>query len=311
MPVYHTPVMQKEVVQFLRCRPGGVYVDGTLGGGGHAFEILQNSAPDGTVIGIDIDDDAIDESRRRLEIFKDRAILEKGNFADLDTILKDLNVHGVDGILLDLGVSSHQIETAGRGFSFSLDAKLDMRMDSSSGLNAYDVVNSFPDRELEKIIRDYGEEVMAGRIARAISARRSMSPIKTTAELADLIVHALPPPMRRGRIHPATRTFQAIRIFVNKELLNLHCAINCGIDMLNESGRFLVISFHSLEDRIVKNHFRSWEKGCICPSDFPVCSCQRKPRLKVLTKKPIMPGDDEIASNPRARSARLRIAERI
>jgi 16S rRNA (cytosine1402-N4)-methyltransferase len=303
--------MQKEVVQFLRCRPGGIYVDGTVGGGGHAYEILRNSAPDGLLIGIDMDDDALDESKRRLEFFKDRTILEKGNFAEIDTILKGLNIHGVDGILLDLGVSSHQIETAGRGFSFTLDAKLDMRMDRSSDLNAYDLINSLPDKELEKIIRDYGEEVMAGRIARAISARRSISPIKTTAELADIIVHALPPPMRRGRIHPATRTFQAVRIYVNKELLNLYQGINCGIDMLNESGRLLVISFHSLEDRIVKNQFRSWEKGCICPSDFPVCSCHRKPRLKVLTKKPIMSGEDETASNPRARSARLRIAEKV
>ncbi len=311
MPVYHTPVMQKEVVQFLLCRPGGIYVDGTVGGGGHAYEILRNSAPDGLLIGIDMDDDALDESKRRLEFFKDRTILEKGNFAEIDTILKGLNIHGVDGILLDLGVSSHQIETAGRGFSFTLDAKLDMRMDRSSDLNAYDLINSLPDKELEKIIRDYGEEVMAGRIARAISARRSISPIKTTAELADIIVHALPPPMRRGRIHPATRTFQAVRIYVNKELLNLYQGINCGIDMLNESGRLLVISFHSLEDRIVKNQFRSWEKGCICPSDFPVCSCHRKPRLKVLTKKPIMSGEDETASNPRARSARLRIAEKV
>jgi 16S rRNA (cytosine1402-N4)-methyltransferase len=286
-------------------------VDGTVGGGGHAYEILRNSAPDGLLIGIDMDDDALDESKRRLEFFKDRTILKKGNFAEIDTILKGLNLHGVDGILLDLGVSSHQIETAGRGFSFTLDAKLDMRMDRSSDLNAYDLINSLPDKELEKIIRDYGEEVMAGRIARAISARRSISPIKTTAELADIIVHALPPPMRRGKIHPATRTFQAVRIYVNKELLNLYRAINCGIDMLNESGRFLVISFHSLEDRIVKNQFRSWEKGCICPSDFPVCSCHRKPRLKVLTKKPIMSGEDETASNPRARSARLRIAEKV
>jgi 16S rRNA (cytosine1402-N4)-methyltransferase len=311
MPAYHTPVMQKEVVQFLRCRPGGVYVDGTVGGGGHAFEILQNSAPDGIVIGIDIDDDAIDESRRRLEIFKERIILEKGNFTDLDKILKGKNVHVVDGILLDLGVSSHQFETADRGFSFSLDAKLDMRMDRSGDLNAYDVINSLPDSDLGKIIRDYGEEVMAGRIARAISARRSISPISTTTELADIVIHALPPQMRRGRIHPATRTFQALRIYVNKELLNLHRAINSGIDLLDEDGRFLVISFHSLEDRIVKNQFRSWEKGCICPSDFPVCTCHRKPRLKVLTKKPIMSGEDEIASNPRARSARLRVAQRV
>jgi 16S rRNA (cytosine1402-N4)-methyltransferase len=311
MPIYHTPIMQKEVVQFLQCRPGGIYVDGTLGGGGHAYEILRHSAPDGMLIGIDMDDDALEESEKRLNLFKERTILVKGNFSAIDTILKSLNINRVDGIILDLGVSSHQIETADRGFSFNLNARLDMRMDRDGDLSAYDLINSFPEKELEKIMRDYGEEVMARRIAKAISARRMSSPIKTTAELADIIVRALPPPLRRGRIHPATKTFQAVRIYVNKELLNLYQAINCGIDMLNESGRLLVISFHSLEDRIVKNHFKSWEKGCICPSDFPTCTCHRMPRLKVLTKKPIIPGDDEIASNPRARSAKLRIAERV
>lgn len=311
MPPFHTPVMKKEVVQFLQCRPGGIYVDGTVGGGGHSYEILENSAPDGLLIGIDLDDVAIHESKRRLKAFKDRVILVKGNFAQIDAILKDMNIHKIDGLILDLGVSSHQIETAERGFSFTLNAMLDMRMDRSGGLNAYDLINSFPVKELEKIIKDYGEEAMAGRIARAISARRKISSIETTTELADIIVHALPYPLRRGRIHPATRTFQAIRIYVNKELLNLYQAINCGIDMLETSGRLLVISFHSLEDRIVKNNFRSWEKGCICPSDFPACCCHRKPRLKVLTKKPITPGDDEVAFNPRARSAKLRIAEKV
>lgn len=286
-------------------------MDGTVGGGGHAYEILRNSVPDGMLIGIDMDEDALEESEKRLKLFKERTVLLKGNFAAIDTILKSLNLNKVDGILLDLGVSSHQIETADRGFSFSLNARLDMRMDRDGDLSAYDLINSFPDKELEKIIKDFGEEIMAGRIVRAISARRKASPIKTTAELADIIVRAMPPPMRRGRIHPATRTFQAVRIYINKELLNLYQAINCGIEMLNDSGRFLVISFHSLEDRIVKNQFKSWEKGCVCPSDFPKCSCHRIPRLKVLTKKPIIPGDDEIASNPRARSAKLRIAERV
>jgi 16S rRNA (cytosine1402-N4)-methyltransferase len=311
MPFFHTPVMRNEVVQFLQCRPGGIYVDGTVGGGGHSYEILENSAPDGLLIGIDLDDDAIHESEHRLKAFKDRVVLVKGNFAQIDTILKGMNIHKVDGIILDLGVSSHQIETADRGFSFTLNAMLDMRMDRSSGLSAYDLINSFPVKDLEKIIKDYGEEIMAGRIARAISARRKISPIETTAELADIIVHTMPFAMRRGRIHPATRTFQAIRIYVNEELLNLYQAINKGIDMLDTSGRLLVISFHSLEDRIVKNNFRSWEKGCICPSDFPACCCHRKPRLKVVVKKPITPGDDEITHNPRARSAKLRVAERV
>jgi len=311
MSTYHTPVMQKEVIEYLQCRPGGIYVDGTVGGGGHAYEILSHSAPDGTVIGIDMDDDALDESNRKLKSFKDRTVLVKGNFAEIDAILKNLNVHNVDGILLDLGVSSHQIDTAERGFSFSLESRLDMRMDRGGELNAYDLVNTFPEKELETIIRDYGEEVMARRIAKAISTRRKISPIRTTAELADIVIHAIPPQMKRGRIHPATRTFQALRVFINKELLNLHQAINGGIDMLKTSGRFVIISFHSLEDRIVKNNFRSWEKGCICPPDFPVCSCHRKPKIKVLTKKTVTPGDDEIAFNPRARSARLRVAVRV
>jgi len=305
------PIMQNEVVQFLHCHRGGVYVDGTVGGGGHACKILEKSSPDGLLIGIDMDDEALHAAEKRLKDFKGRSILVKGNFADINTILKNMNIHRVDGILLDLGISSHQIETADRGFSFMLNAPLDMRMDRSSGLNAFSVINSFPEKELEKIIRTYGEEVMARRIARAISSRRKSSPIGTTGELADTIVNALPPLWRRGRTHPATRTFQAFRIFVNRELSSLYKVINCGIEMLNSSGRFVIISFHSLEDRIVKNNFRSWEKGCICPSDFPACICHRKPKLKILTKKPVTPGDDEIASNPRARSAKLRAAEKV
>ena len=311
MSDFHIPVMQKEVVQFLQCRPGGVYVDGTVGGGGHAYEILENSAPDGVLIGIDVDEDAIRESKKRLKFFKDRTILVKGNFAEIGKIVKDLNIHEVDGILLDLGVSSHQVDTADRGFSFSLNARLDMRMNRSSGQNAYDLINSLPEKELESIIKSYGEEIMAGRIAKAISARRKVSPIEKTAELADIIARALPLPMRRGRIHPATRTFQAIRIYLNEELSNLYQAIDCGMDMLKRSGRFVIISFHSLEDRIVKTNFRSWERGCICPPDFPACCCDRKPKLKVLTRKPVMPGDEEIEFNPRSRSARLRAAEKV
>ena len=305
------PVMQKEVVQFLQCHPGGLYVDGTLGGGGHAHEILENSSPDGLLIGIDMDDDALHESEQRLQMFKGRTTLVKGNFAELDKILKTLNIQKVDGILLDLGVSSHQIDTAERGFSFTLNARLDMRMDRDGHLNAYDLINEFSEEDLARIIKDYGEEIMAGRIARAITVKRKIAPIQTTSELADIIVKALPSKFRGKRIHPATKTFQAIRIYVNRELLNLHQAIHCGMDVLNTSGRLLIISFHSLEDRTVKTHFRAWEKGCICPPDFPRCVCDRKPKLKVLTKKPATPTDDEIISNPRARSAKLRVAERI
>jgi 16S rRNA (cytosine1402-N4)-methyltransferase len=313
MSQYHTPVMQREVTEYIHCVPGGVYVDGTLGGGGHAYEILKNSAPDGILIGIDLDDDALEESKQRLQIFQERAILKKGNFSNIDTILKELNIHHVDGILFDLGVSSHQMDTPDRGFSFSLDAALDMRMDRSGKLNAYDLVNSFPEEELEKIIRNYGEEFMARKIVRAISAKRRISPIRTTAELADIVACVVrnPMKMKRKNIHPATKTFQALRIFINEELLNLDQGINLGMDALKPSGRFVIISFHSLEDRIVKNHFRTWEKGCICPPDFPVCSCQREPKLKVLTKKAVNPGDDEIHSNPRARSAKLRAAVKV
>ncbi len=311
MFTFHTPVMQREVIESLHLRPGGVYVDGTVGGGGHAGDILSKTAPDGLLIGIDVDDDALQAAEERLRPFGKRKILVKGNFADIHTILNNLNLKEVDGILLDLGVSSYQLKTAERGFSFSMKAVLDMRMDQSQGLSAYDIINTFPEKELEKIIKDYGEEIMAGRIVRMISARRKDAPIRTTAELADIIVNALPSRPRPGRIHPATKTFQAIRIYVNNELLNLYDAINRGVDALKKSGRFSIISFHSLEDRIVKTSFRSWEKGCICPPDFPICTCTRKAKLKVLTRRPITPDATEIEANPRARSARLRTAERI
>jgi 16S rRNA (cytosine1402-N4)-methyltransferase len=308
---FHIPVMQREVIESLRCGPGGIYVDGTLGGGGHACEILRHSAPDGLLIGLDVDDDALRESGERLRPFGSRKTLVKGNFADIDTILASLNIREVDGILLDLGVSAHQLKTAHRGFSFSLNAALDMRMDQSRGLSAYDIINTFPEKELERIIKEYGEEMMARRIVKKISMRRKTSPIETTAELADVIVKASPSPFKTRKIHPATRTFQAIRIYVNNELLNLHNAVNRGVDVLRKSGRISIISFHSLEDRIVKEGFRSWEKGCICPPSLPVCACHRKAKLKILTRKPITPAASEIECNPQARSAKLRTAERI
>jgi 16S rRNA (cytosine1402-N4)-methyltransferase len=311
MSLYHTSVLQKEVMEYLHCVPGGVYVDGTLGGGGHAYEILKNSAPDGLLIGIDLDDEALEESKQRLQVFEERAILRKGNFSNIDTILKGLNIQHVDGILLDLGISSHQVDTPERGFSFSLNADLDMRMDRSGSLNAYDLVNSFPEEELEKIIRDYGEEFMARKIVRAISEKRRVSPIKTTAELADIVARAARKPLKRSHIHPATKTFQALRIFINEELSNLYQGINRGIDALKPSGRLVIISFHSLEDRMVKTHFRTCEKGCTCPPDFPVCTCHIEPTLKLLTRKAVTPGDDEIQSNPRARSAKLRAAVKV
>ena len=308
---YHEPVMLAETVDSLDCKPAGVYVDGTIGGGGHAKEILIRTAPDGILIGVDRDDDAIAESALRLEPFGARAILVKANFTQIRDIVSARGFEKVNGILLDLGVSSHQFDAPERGFGFSRDAPLDMRMDQESGVTAFDIVNGFPEEKLKKILKEYGEEMMPGRIVRAISERRRLSPIRTTAELADIVRVALPGHLKHKRIHPATKTFQALRIAVNDELENLRTAIELGIDMLEEGGRFSIISFHSLEDRIVKDRFRSWEKGCICPPDFPVCRCGRSPKLKVLTKKPVMSGEDEIVSNPRARSARLRTAIRI
>jgi 16S rRNA (cytosine1402-N4)-methyltransferase len=311
MVSFHTPVMLEKVLQSLRCRPGGIYVDGTLGGGGHALAILENTAPDGLLIGIDRDDDALLESEKRLQPFGQRKILIKGNFADIGEILTNLNIRTVDGILLDLGVSSHQLDTADRGFSFSLDAPLDMRMDQSSRYRAYDLVNLSPEKELRQVIRDYGEEPMAGRIARAISAKRASAPIRTTIELADVICRAVRRQGVRKKVHPATRTFQAIRIAVNQELSNLSTAMDAGIDQLGQGGRFSIISFHSLEDRIVKETFRSWEGRCQCPPGLPVCQCQREAKLRVLTRKPLRPEAGESETNPRARSARLRTAEKI
>jgi 16S rRNA (cytosine1402-N4)-methyltransferase len=303
--------MLEETIDSLDCKPGGVYFDGTVGGGGHAYEILTRTAPDGILIGVDRDEDALLESARRLEPFGERVLLVKGNFAQIGTIVPEQGFSAVSGILLDLGVSSHQFDTPERGFGFSRDAPLDMRMDRESGITAFDIVNTFPERRLKEIIREYGEEMMPGRIVRAISERRRLSPIRTTGELAEIIAGALPGHLKQKRIHPATKTFQALRIAVNNELENLHTAIESGIDMLEEGGRISVISFHSLEDRMVKGLFRSWEKGCICPPDFPICRCGRKSKLRVMTKKPVMAGEEEVVSNPRARSARLRTAVRI
>jgi 16S rRNA (cytosine1402-N4)-methyltransferase len=309
MDAFHTPVMVTEVIASLRCRAATVTVDGTVGGGGHAEAILENTAPDGILIGTDAD--ALRTAEKRLARFGKRTILVKGNFADMETILADRRIGKVDGILLDLGVSSHQLDTAERGFSFAMDAPLDMRMDASRPTSASDLVNTLPWEELARIIRDYGEERMAGRIARAIAKGRINSAIRTTTDLASVVLRALPPDAERQRIHPATRTFQALRIAVNDELTNLRKALADGAERLQSGGRFSVISFHSLEDRIVKNAFRAGEKGCTCPPDLPICACGGKPTMKVLTRKPVTPGDDEIGDNPRARSAKLRTAERI
>lgn len=308
--IFHQPVMTKEVVESLRCRSGAVYVDGTVGGGGHAYEILKNSAPAGSLVGIDQDESALREAEARLQEFGCRKILVKGNFADLDNVLADLKIPHVDGIILDLGVSSHQLDEAERGFSFAREALLDMRMDIDRNFSAADLVNKWSESELARIIWDYGEEKMARRIARAIVKQRSEAPILTTGALANLVCRVLPD-LPGHRIHPATKTFQAIRIAVNEELANLAQAIKVGTEALAPGGRLSIISYHSLEDRIVKNEFRDREGGCICPPRLPVCVCRQHPVLRVVTKKPQRPGLEEVLDNPRARSARLRTAEKI
>ena len=309
--VEHLPVMVKEAVEYLNCHQDGIYIDGTLGSGGHSLEILKCSSPNGRLIGIDLDEDAITVAKNRLNHFQDRVTIIYDNFNNLGDIVRNLKVHEVDGILLDLGVSSIQLENEDRGFSFRLEGPIDMRMDKSSRLKAFDLVNSFSIPELEQILWNYGEERFGKRIARSIADYRKHKPISTTVELADIVSAAIPSRFRPKRIHPATKAFQAIRIAVNDEFRNLETAIQVGIDLLRKGGRFCVISFHSLEDRIVKQSFRLLERGCICPPGMPECNCQKESEVKVLTKKPVLPSEDEIRENPRSRSAKLRVAERI
>jgi 16S rRNA (cytosine1402-N4)-methyltransferase len=306
---YHEPVMVKEVIESLLVSKTGIYVDCTVGGAGHSYAILKET--DAFLVGIDCDDQALQYAEKRLAEFGSRKVLIRANFADLGKILKDLNIEKVDGVLLDLGVSSHQLDTEQRGFSFNQQALLDMRMDRSLKISAYDIVNSFAQDELENIIRFYGEEKMAARIARAISKKRQQSPIETTTELAAIIASCMPAKLKWQKIHPATRTFQAIRIAVNNELDNIRPAIDTAAEALKPGGRLCVISFHSLEDRIVKNEIRFLGGVCTCPKDVPFCVCQKEAKLKNLTPKVIVPAAEEIEANPRARSSKLRVARRI
>jgi 16S rRNA (cytosine1402-N4)-methyltransferase len=306
---YHEPVMMKEVVASLLVSKTGIYVDGTVGGAGHSYAILK--ATDAFLVGIDCDDQALEYAESRLAEFGSRKILIKANFADLGKVLESLNIEKVDGVLLDLGVSSHQLDTAQRGFSFNQPALLDMRMDRSLKLSAYDIVNSFAQNELENIIKFYGEDRMAARIARTISKKRLLSPIETTTELAAIVASSMPAKLKWQKIHPATRTFQAIRIAVNKELDSIKPAINAATEALKPGGRLCVISFHSLEDRIVKNEFRALAGDCVCSKDMPFCVCQKEAKLENVTRKVIVPTAEEIEANPRARSAKLRVARRV
>jgi len=307
----HLSVMPDEVIRFLAPRPGGIYVDGTLGGAGHALRILDASSPDGMLIGFDRDDEALKAARERLYPFGKRVRLVHGNFSDIADALAGLDIERIDGLFLDLGVSSHQLDSGERGFSFREDAPLDMRMDRSTGPTAADLVNTLSEKELARFIRDYGEERWAKRIAAFIVAAREHSPIETTMGLVDIIKGAVPKGAWEERLHPATRTFQGLRIAVNDELASLEKGLDLGVRLLNRGGRVVVISFHSLEDRIVKNRFRSLAHGCTCPKDFPRCVCGNTPLIKVLTGKPVVPGAAEVESNNRARSARLRAAEKL
>ena len=306
----HRPVLSQEIVRLLGPRPGGVVVDGTVGLGGHAEALLQ--AESGvTVIGIDRDEEALSHAMRRLAPFKERVRLIHGNYRDCVEILETLGMERIDGFLLDLGLSSLQLDTPDRGFSFRLDGPLDMRMDTTQPVTAAELVNHSSEDELVRILRDYGEERFARRIVRAILAARAKEPIETTGRLAEIVYSAIPRKFHPKAIHPATRTFQALRIVVNEELTNLKEGLETGFQACTPGGVIAVISFHSLEDRIVKGFFRYKALSCTCPPDFPICVCDKKVEVEILTKKPIRPSPEEVTKNPRSRSAKLRAARKI
>lgn len=311
VPFRHLSVLPAEVLALLEPRPGGRYLDGTVGGGGHARLILEASAPDGVLLGLDQDPEALRRAAEVLAPFGGRAMLRHRNFSAAAEVLAELGWDGVDGMLLDLGVSSFQLDEASRGFSFRTDAPLDMRMDPTAGQAAAEVVNTAEAQELARIFREYGEERWAGRIARRIVKVRQERPLTTTLQLAELVRETVPGGRVPGRIHPATRVFQALRIHVNRELEHLSEGLSRGIDLLKPGGRLAVISFHSLEDRIVKHFFLQEARGCICPPRLPVCRCGHLPRVELLTRKGVRPTEAETEANPRARSAVLRAVRRL
>lgn len=312
MDFKHVSVMTAEALHYLDCRPGRIYADCTVGGAGHAFPILQRILPGGFLIGIDQDIDAVNHAGTALKPFEPHFEIFHRNFSELPQILSQLDIAGVDGILLDLGVSLHQIENGGRGFSFRKDEPLDMRMNIRTRQTAKDLVNELDAESLRDIFRQYGEEKFAGRIARKIVQVRQTKRIRTSRELAQIVTGAVPAKAAaKQKIHPATRVFMALRIAVNQELDRLRLFMGHVADLLNPGGRLCVISFHSLEDRIVKQHIRTLEKSCVCPPDFPVCVCNTVPKFRSLTRKAVLPGPKEIAINPMARSAKLRAAEKL
>ena len=307
---HHVSVLLDECIEGLNIKPDGIYVDGTLGGAGHSSQIAKRLTT-GRLIGIDRDPVALKAAGERLAPYSDRVTLVHSNFCEIAQVLKDLDIPGVDGILLDLGVSSPQLDDSSRGFSYMADAPLDMRMNSEDTLSAYDVVNAWSYEELKRILFDYGEERYAPKIASAICKKREEKPIETTLELVDVIRGAMPAQALREKQHPAKRSFQAIRIAVNDELGSVEKVMKDAIPCLNPGGRLAVITFHSLEDRIVKTAMAGAAKGCTCPPSFPVCVCGKKPQVQVVTRKPIVSGDEELERNPRARSAKLRVCEKV
>ena len=312
MTYRHVSAMLQEAVTCLSCRPGGIYVDGTLGGAGHARAICERIEPDGRFIGIDQDHAAIANARPLLEPYKIQVHLFHGNFVHLSDYLDQLGIRAVDGILLDLGLSQYQLESSGRGFSFSKDEPLDMRMDVRSSTRAADLVNDLEETELTRIFKEFGEERWSRRIARAVVQARSRGALTTSRQLADLVSSAVPGrEAARQKIHPATRVFMALRIVVNRELENLERFLDMAVDLLFAGGRLCILSFHSLEDRMVKQRFRDLARGCTCPPDLPVCACNKHPRVRLITRKVMRPTPEEAALNPMARSTRLRAVEKL
>lgn len=310
MEFNHIPVLLDEVIDGLNINPDGIYLDGTLGGGGHSKEIIKRLNNSGKLIGVDQDERALKAAKTNLEEYSDKLILVHNNYENIDEILDDLNIDKIDGVLLDIGVSSYQLDETSRGFSYHNDATLDMRMDQSQPFTAWDVVNDYSERDLSRIIWDYGEEKWADRIAEFIVQERKKEPINTTLDLVEVLKKAIPAAVRRDH-HPGRKTFQAIRIEVNRELDVLSNSIPKIVNRLKVGGRLAIITFHSLEDRIVKNSYRELFKDCICPSEIPICMCDKKREVDIITRRPIGPSSEELKLNPRSRSAKLRVLEKL
>ena len=309
MEFKHKSVLLNETIDGLNIKPDGIYVDGTLGGGGHAYEVCRRLGEKGSIVGIDQDAAAIEAASARLKDFGEKVTIVRSNYCDMKSKLHELGIDKVDGIVLDLGVSSYQLDTAERGFSYREDAPLDMRMDTRQKMTARDIVNDYTEADLYRVIRDYGEDKFAKNIAKHIVQARVVTPVETTAELSEIIRASIPMKFQKKSGHPAKRTFQAIRIELNRELDVLRDSLDDMIDLLNPGGRLCIITFHSLEDRIVKSAFRKNENPCTCPPDFPVCVCGKKSKGSIITKKPILPSEEELEYNSRSKSAKLRIFE--